>query len=146
MKNKRVAECLCGVSVMPLGRDNGPTLFHRRRRRSLPAAHQSTPLHSTTTSHPTTRTGSQPGNSMISPRTSTYDRLEGGLWTSRLGTRNVVWKRIALYLALTVGFLWLLRPAEKRVWNIKAPGELPTLCWYFCRSPRPILSCRGLLR
>jgi hypothetical protein len=60
---------------------------------------------------------------MISPRTSTFDRLEGGLGTSRLGMRNVVWKRIALYLALTVGVLWLLRPAKKRVWNIKAPGE-----------------------
>lgn len=82
---------------------------------------------------------------MVSPRTSTYDRLEGGLWTSRLGTRNVVWKRIALYLALTVGVLWFLRPVEKRVWNIKAPGEIPTLLSVLLsKPPTDFCRCREL--
>ena len=29
------------------------------------------------------------------------------------GMRNVVWKRSILYLTLTVGVLWMLRPSEK---------------------------------
>jgi len=82
---------------------------------------------------------------MISPRTSTFDRLEVGLGTSRLGMRNAVWKRIALYLALTVGVLWLLRPAGKRIWNIKAPGEPPMpLLVLPSQPPTDFCRCREL--
>jgi guanosine-diphosphatase len=58
---------------------------------------------------------------MLSPRSSNYERLEGGLGPSRLGIRNIVWRRIVFYLALAVGVVWLLRPSGKRVWNIKTP-------------------------
>src|SRR6266851_1315712 len=111
---------------MSLSRDNGPSVFERRRPRSLLVAYQSTPLRSTTSSHPATRTSGQLGKPMISPRSSSYERLEGGLGPSRLGMRNTVWKRIALYLALAVGVFWLWRPSEKSVWNIKTPGGSPT--------------------
>jgi len=62
---------------------------------------------------------------MVLPRSSNYERLEGGMGPSRLGVRNFTWRRIVLCLALVVAFVWFLSPAEpKRVWDgIKTPGE-----------------------
>lgn len=60
---------------------------------------------------------------MIFPRRSNYERLESGLGPSRLGILNIAWKRVVVCLAVIVGALWLLRPSENRVWNIKTPGK-----------------------
>ncbi|KAI9508751.1 nucleoside phosphatase family-domain-containing protein [Russula earlei] len=58
---------------------------------------------------------------MISPQSSNYERLEGGLGPSRLGMRNIAWRRIILCLAVSVVVVLLLRPSPERVWNIKGP-------------------------
>jgi guanosine-diphosphatase len=68
----------------------------------------------------TPRLGAQSQNLMISPRSSHYERLEGGLGPCRLGVRNVSWKRILLCLTLSVGLVWLLRPSRKSVSSIKS--------------------------
>jgi guanosine-diphosphatase len=60
---------------------------------------------------------------MISPRSSNFERLEGGLGPSRLGMRNIAWRKILLCLTITLGVLWFLRPSKESVWSIKKPGE-----------------------
>ena len=62
---------------------------------------------------------------MISPRTGNFESLEGGLGQSRLGMRNIAWKKIVFCITITVGVLWILRPSRENVWPIKMPGELP---------------------
>ncbi|KAI0304320.1 nucleoside phosphatase family-domain-containing protein [Multifurca ochricompacta] len=60
---------------------------------------------------------------MISPRSGNYERLEGGLGPSRLGVRNIAWRKIFLCLIIIVGLVWLLKPPEQRVWSgIKVPA------------------------
>lgn len=71
---------------------------------------------------------------MISPRAGNYERLEGGLGPSRMGMRNITWRKVAFCITITVGVLWLLRPSrENSVWPIKSPGESPSTdlrrCW-----------------
>src|SRR6266849_4784978 len=103
---------------MSLSHDSGVSAFIRRRPRSSTVAHQSAPFSSTTS-----RVCGQSANSMISPRNSNFERLEGGLGPSRLGMRNIAWRKIVLCLTITVGVLWFLRPSKESVWSIKTPGE-----------------------
>jgi len=104
---------------MPLG---GDSVFVRRRLRSL--SRRSVPFPSTPSSHPTSGTTRRPGNRMISPRSTNYERLEGGLGApSRLGIRNIAYRRVVICLAVTVAVVFLLRPSQESVWNIQNPGE-----------------------
>ena len=105
---------------MPLGSDTGTSSVIRRRPRSLPAAHQPAPIPFTSSSCTTT---GRSGHSMISPRVSNFDRLEGGLGPNRMGIRNMAWKKVAFCITITVGVLWFLRPSRESVWPIKTPGE-----------------------
>jgi len=103
---------------MSLNRDSGLSAFIRRRPPSSIVAHQSAPFPSTTS-----RVCGHSANSMMSPRSSNYERLEGGLGPSRLGMRNIAWRKIVLCLTITVGVLWFLRPSKESTWSIKTPGE-----------------------
>ena len=64
---------------------------------------------------------------MAWPQTSSYDRLEGGLGSNRMGPsfRNFAWKRLAVGVAVIFGLVWVLSPSEQRdaIWGgIKRPG------------------------
>jgi hypothetical protein len=110
---------------MSLECDAGPSTVLRRRQRASPSARQPTPVPSAFSSRPTSTVGGKSESSMTSSRSSNYERLEGGLGPSRLGMRNISWRRIVLCLAIVVAVLWLLRPSEKRLWDVKTPGEFP---------------------
>jgi hypothetical protein len=103
---------------MSVSADSTLSAFIRRRPPSSTVPHQSPPFPSTTS-----RVRGRSGNSMISPRSSSYERLEGGLGASRLGMRNIAWRKIVLCLTITVGVLWFLRPSKESSWSIKTPGE-----------------------
>ncbi|KAA1469609.1 hypothetical protein DENSPDRAFT_773329 [Dentipellis sp. KUC8613] len=50
---------------------------------------------------------------MISPRSSNYERLEGGMGPSRMGMRNFQWKKLAIGVIVIVGLVWVFTPSEK---------------------------------
>lgn len=109
---------------MFVGRNSGPSFIVRRRSRRISSAHPTNPPASTDNSSlHTSKAGGQSEKSMIFPRSSHYERLEGGLGPSRLGVRNIAWRRIVLGLTLIVGFFWLVRHSQKTVWSVKTPGE-----------------------
>ena len=110
---------------MSLSRISGPSALVRRRSRSrtFPVAHAHQSFPSTAFSRSTSAASGPSEISMIFPRRSNYERLESGLGPSRLGILNIAWKRVVVCLAVIVGALWLLRPSENRVWNIKTPGK-----------------------
>lgn len=105
--------------------------FIRRRPQQSTVTHQSAPFSSAAASRSTLRVCGQSPNSMISPRSSNYERLEGGLGPSRLEMRNIAWRKILLCLTITFGILWFLKPSKESVWSIKNPGE--SLCLYVVR-------------
>lgn len=48
---------------------------------------------------------------ILSPRSSNYDRLEGGMGPSRVGgTKRFAWKKFAVGAVLLVGVVWLFGP------------------------------------
>jgi hypothetical protein len=103
---------------MSVSRESGANFIVRRRSHPLPA------VHSTATSFHTSSLSGQSKNFMIPPRSSHYERLEGGLRPTRLGVRNIAWNRIVLLcLTVIVGLVWLLSPSQKTIWSIKTPGE-----------------------
>ena len=104
---------------MSVSRNSGPGFIVRRRSRQIPAAHPTNPSASTDTlSLHTSKVSGQ--SSMTFPRSSHYERLEGGLGPSRLGVRNIAWRRIVLCLTVIVGFAWILRHT---LWSVQTPGE-----------------------
>ncbi|KAI9465389.1 nucleoside phosphatase family-domain-containing protein [Lactarius psammicola] len=114
-----------------LGRsDHGSHTCVHRRQRPFSTAHSSPAVTSITTSSSSPSLSEDIGQRkklMVLPRSSNYERLEGGMGPSRLGVRNFTWRRIVLCLVLIVAFVWFLSPAEpKRVWDgIKTPGKGP---------------------
>ena len=100
--------------LMSFSHDTGLSVLIRRRPQSSTDALPST----------TSRVCGQSANSMISPRSNNFERLEGGgLGPSRLGMRNIAWRKILLCLTITLGVLWFLRPSKESVWSIKKPGQ-----------------------
>ena len=63
---------------------------------------------------------------MISPRSSNYDRLEGGMGPSRVGgVKRFAWKKFAVGAALLVGVVWLFGPrAHTFSWRGKGNADL----------------------
>ncbi|TFY56187.1 hypothetical protein EVG20_g9026 [Dentipellis fragilis] len=62
---------------------------------------------------------------MISPRSSNYERLEGGMGPSRMGMRNFQWKKLAIGVVVIVGLVWVFTPSERMdsvLGGIKRPG------------------------
>ena len=116
---------LCPLATTPVQAyvESGMSAFIRRRACSSTVPHQSPPFPFTTSSPTAPRVCGPSTNSMISPRSSNYERLEGGLGPSRVWMRNIAWKRIVLCLAITVGVLWFLRPSKESIWPKKTPGE-----------------------
>ncbi|KAI0051441.1 hypothetical protein FA95DRAFT_1485505 [Auriscalpium vulgare] len=49
---------------------------------------------------------------MISPRSSNYERLEGGMGPSRNASRTVPWKKIAIAATVLIGVVWLFSPGD----------------------------------
>ncbi|KAF9260943.1 hypothetical protein L218DRAFT_871239 [Marasmius fiardii PR-910] len=66
---------------------------------------------------------------MLSPRSSNYERLEGGMGPSNMGHRKrFTWKKFAIGAAVIVGLVWFFGPREniKKPWSTaeyNAPGE-----------------------
>ncbi|KAI0056575.1 hypothetical protein BV25DRAFT_1813895 [Artomyces pyxidatus] len=58
---------------------------------------------------------------MFSPRSSNYERLEGGMGPSRLGVRNFAWKKLAIAVTVLVGLVWFFQPTERTLWGTKEP-------------------------
>lgn len=50
----------------------------------------------------------------ISPRSSNYERLEGGMGPSRTGTKRFAWKKFAIGAAVLIGLVWFFGPRETR--------------------------------
>ena len=63
---------------------------------------------------------------IISPRSSNYDRLEGGMGPSRVGgMKKFAWKKFAVGAALLVGVVWLFGPrAHTFSWRGKGNADL----------------------
>ncbi|KAK7449822.1 Guanosine-diphosphatase [Stygiomarasmius scandens] len=54
-------------------------------------------------------------SSMLSPRSSNYERLEGGLGPSKMGTsKKFAWKKFAIGAAVIIGLVWVFGPRETR--------------------------------
>ncbi|KAF8810998.1 hypothetical protein BYT27DRAFT_7090605 [Phlegmacium glaucopus] len=51
---------------------------------------------------------------MISPRSSNYERLEGGMGPSRLKSRRFGWKKFAIVACVFIGLVYLFGPRERR--------------------------------
>src|SRR5882757_1701922 len=53
--------------------------------------------------------------STISPRSSNYERLEGGMGPSRLSnTRRFGWKKFCIVASVLIGLVYLFGPRQKR--------------------------------
>jgi len=66
--------------------------------------------------------------SMISPRSSNYERLEGGHGPSRIGgQQRFLWKKFGVVAFVLIGLVYVFGPRESRKlsWksNDKQPGE-----------------------
>jgi guanosine-diphosphatase len=48
----------------------------------------------------------------ISPRSSKYDRLDGGMGPSRMNNKRIEWKKFALAGAAIIGLVWFFSPRE----------------------------------
>ncbi|KAH9047695.1 nucleoside phosphatase family-domain-containing protein [Lactarius hengduanensis] len=112
-----------------LGRsDDGYNTCVHRRQRPLAATHSSPSVTSTTIPFSSPSLSEDTGQLrklMVLPRSSNYERLEGGMGPSRRGVRNFTWRKIVFCLALVVVFVWFWSPVEpKKVWDgIKTPGK-----------------------
>ncbi|THV07987.1 hypothetical protein K435DRAFT_741518 [Dendrothele bispora CBS 962.96] len=52
---------------------------------------------------------------MLSPRSSNYERLEGGMGPSKMGTsRRFAWKKLAIGVVVIIGLVWFFGPRETR--------------------------------
>ncbi|KAK7054490.1 Guanosine-diphosphatase [Paramarasmius palmivorus] len=52
---------------------------------------------------------------LLSPRSSNYERLEGGMGPSRLpNKKKFAWKKFAIGAAIIIGLVWLFGPRERR--------------------------------
>lgn len=89
-----------------------------------PSAHSSglqVPGASTTRS-PSTNTFRSRYMSMLSPRSSNYERLEGGMGPSRLSnTRRFGWKKFVTVACVFIGLVYLFGPRQNR-WSSQLPG------------------------
>jgi guanosine-diphosphatase len=64
--------------------------------------------------------------SMISPRSSNYERLEGGHGPSRTGSaKRFGWKKFAIAAAVLIGLVYLSGPRVSRKLPWKANGKQP---------------------
>lgn len=63
---------------------------------------------------------------MISPRSSNYERLEGGMGPSRMSNKyRFGWKRIAIAAGVIIGLVWFFSPREttKTPWQTENAEE-----------------------
>lgn len=73
---------------------------------------------------------------MISPRSSNYERLEGGMGPSRMGNKyRFGWKKIAIAAAVIIGLVWFFSPSEttKIPWqseNAEEDSESISVCTF----------------
>jgi len=51
---------------------------------------------------------------IISPRSSDYERLEGGMGPSRTGGKKFAWKKFAIGAAVIIGLVWFFGPRAPR--------------------------------
>ncbi|KAF8837850.1 hypothetical protein BDN67DRAFT_151247 [Paxillus ammoniavirescens] len=56
-----------------------------------------------------------------SPRSSTYERLEGGMGPGR-ASRKVAWKKIAAGCAVLIGLVWFFSPRSAYLTDLPTPG------------------------
>ena len=71
--------------------------------------------------------------SMISPRSSNYDRLEGGMGPSKTGSaKRFAWKKFAIVAAVLIGVVYLFGPRASTKLPWKPLGK-PT--GMYCCSP-----------
>ncbi|PPQ68786.1 hypothetical protein CVT25_008864 [Psilocybe cyanescens] len=64
--------------------------------------------------------------SMISPRSSNYERLEGGHGPTRTGSpKRFAWKKFAIAAAVLIGMVYLFGPRESRSLPWKSKAKLP---------------------
>ena len=81
-------------------------------------------------------------SSMFSPRSSNYERLEGGMGPSRNNVRRFAWKKFAIGAAVLIGLVYFVGPRREDL-DDYMPCEL-SLCFSICPfTPPAILSCTG---
>ena len=61
-------------------------------------------------------------SSMFSPRSSNYERLEGGMGPSRNSVRRFAWKKFAIGAAVLVGLVYFFGPRREDL-DDYLPGE-----------------------
>jgi guanosine-diphosphatase len=60
---------------------------------------------------------------MISPRSSNYERLEGGMGPSRVSLVRFGWKKFGIVACVLIGLIYLFGPRQKRwTYQEKQPG------------------------
>ncbi|KAI0315612.1 nucleoside phosphatase family-domain-containing protein [Amylostereum chailletii] len=100
---------------------SGRTSLHRRRpttQSSVPPFSSSSPIFQNTSRFSWLK--------MLSPRSSSYERLEGGMGPGRLANRRpFAWKKCALAAVVVLGVVWIMTPSGTRpTWTGPASSDL----------------------
>lgn len=54
---------------------------------------------------------------ILSPRSTNYERLEGGMGPSRMGSKRFAWKKFAVAAGVLIAIVWFFGPRESRTFS-----------------------------
>lgn len=73
----------------------------------------------------------RPRNMLLTPRSSNYERLEGGLGPSRMSTRRFGWKKFAIGAVVLIGLVYIVGPRKHNlIPNKYIPCESIRFSWH----------------
>ncbi|KAJ3551128.1 hypothetical protein NM688_g4910 [Phlebia brevispora] len=122
-------------SQRPSSSPRCPSLYLRRRQVVRPSSSKTPSAHSTSIqssgvagSRPALRkTANFKMTSLFSPKSSNYERLEGGMGPSRLNSvRRFGWKKFAIAAVFVVGLVWVFGPRKEDIIPDKYKPSLDT--------------------